>query len=458
MSNDYDPFYNDSYADEFSVEESPTDGYKLYSSPIKILVAIVCGFVGMIINNILMAVFMDKLWNPLLIALCFLIEALLIGIPILFISCFLTSDKFIFTRKKENSSGLRLLFPLSFVAIFLFSGLFEFLYEISSDKPCESTSYIFALDISGSMEESDKEHQLAQAMSTMIENMDDGSVYSVYAFNDNVYQICEPHERENADLSIDWDQTYGGGTALFTTMDTILESAKDKSVYGETPRIIIITDGHPTDGGLLFSNLNKYCKKFSKRNINVFTIGVAGADTNFLTTLSSKTGGVSYYTNDMSTLGDIFTTAVHTTTTSTRTLLSYRSYTTHDGLLAFLHILFTFIICLLFIPVFYFANCIEEDLSYVVFFKGITALLGSILLEVFLQYTDLGGLFILLIFGLLTGLSFLRTWKNKKEAEESEDELSDPYITSYTETCTSTLGNLENKYGSDSGNSAFGRR
>ena len=51
----------------------------------------------------------------------------------------------------------------------------------------------------------------------------------------------------------------------------------------------------------------------------MFTIGVAGANTDFLSELASKTGGVSYYTNDMSSLGDIFTTAIHSNTTSART-------------------------------------------------------------------------------------------------------------------------------------------
>ena len=115
----------------------------------------------------------------------------------------------------------------------------------------------------------------------------------------------------------------------------------------------------------------------------MFTIGVAGANTDFLSELASKTGGVSYYTNDMSSLGDIFTTAIHSNTTSARTLLSYRSYTKHNTLLAFLHILFVFVIGLFFLPTIYFANCIEEDLTYIGLVKGITALAGAVLLEIF---------------------------------------------------------------------------
>ena len=87
----------------------------------------------------------------------------------------------------------------------------------------------------------------------------------------------------------------------------------------------------------------------------------------------------------MSSLGDIFTTAIHSNTTSARTLLSYRSYTKHNTLLAFLHILFVFVIGLFFLPTIYFANCIEEDLTYIGLVKGITALAGAVLLEILLN-------------------------------------------------------------------------
>lgn len=433
-----DPFGNTSFDNNpfnngTSLEESPTSGYRLHISSKKIIAAMIGGSVGMIINKILLSTLLDKMWNPLLIALCFLIEAIFICIPIFVVSSLLAPDHYLFTKKNANKDKLRLFFPLAFVVIFLFSGLFEFLYELSSNSPQKSTSYIFALDVSDSMEGTDEQHQLGQAMSKMVENMEDGDIYSVYTFGNDVKQISEPHKKSDADLSIDWDQAYSGSTALFTTLSTILDATEDTETYGKSPRVIVITDGYPTDDGLIFHKLNKYCKKLSKKHINVFTIGVAGANTDFLSELASKTGGVSYYTNDMSSLGDIFTTAIHSNTTSARTLLSYRSYTKHNTLLAFLHILFVFVIGLFFLPTIYFANCIEEDLTYIGLVKGITALAGAVLLEILPQNTGLPSFMILLIFGILTGFSILHTWERPKESNNS----------SYSQSFTTQVGNSE---------------
>ena len=62
-------------------------------------------------------------------------------------------------------------------------------------------------------------------------------------------------KNSDADLSIDWDQAYSGSTALFTTLSTILDATEDTETYGKSPRVIVITDGYPTDDGLIFHKL-----------------------------------------------------------------------------------------------------------------------------------------------------------------------------------------------------------
>lgn len=390
-------------------------------SPAKIAAGVIGGLVGYIISEILYNNMADTMNMPLLIGLYFMIIAVFIFIPVYLVSS-IKGDVYRFTGKRKNV--LPFFFLVSISLIFIFSMLFEFLYEIEKSEAVAPSSYILALDVSGSMDSTDSERKVPEAVSKIVLQMEDGFPFAVYYFNHNTENISPMHNKTLADESVDWNSGYNGGTAISGALEKILNDYESQIkagtwLGGTSPKVLLMTDGYSGDDGIFNSRINSLIKLYRKQGIQVSTVGTSQSNEMLMKKIADSTGGVFISVNDVDNIYDIMTSAINGT--ASRNLISYRYRS--SGLLSFLRILFLTVILGLFSIIFYAADAVQYDIGIILFCKIVTAILAAILTELLFQVFNFPELFVHTCVAVLTTVAILRTFvKNTKKREKSDND------------------------------------
>lgn len=356
----------------------------------KILAVLVGGVIGAVIGNIVYASLIDQMWKPFVVALFFLILSVSVFLTLWIVSKAL-GDFDYFISNPINKDIFRFLFPVALIGIFGFSMLFEFLYELGGDfNTPEPTSYIFALDISGSMDDTDPNGQEAEAVSKIIDQMDDDFPFAVYTFSDNVECVEKMHYKTEEDSEKNWEFDYYGMTSMYGVIDRILDdynNGRNNSnwVGGDAPRIILVSDGYPTDGDFFGRSSYDAAKSCRESRISICGISVAGADQELMKKLSENTGGRSFSINNIDNLYDSLNSALTAKSSGDRTLISYRGFVDNDTFYCVLRIIFIALIAWLYSFVIYFANALYLDWNIILIVKIITAIASGLFVEFSIQ-------------------------------------------------------------------------
>ncbi len=356
----------------------------------KILAALIGGILGAVGGNIVYGLLINQVWKPLVVALFFLILSGTIFLSIWLFSKLL-GDFDYFMKNPINNKTFKRWVPIMFAAIFLVSMLLEFIYEIGGDFiASQPTSYIFALDISGSMTITDPNNQEAEAVSKIVSQMDDKFPFAVYTFSDGVKCVEKMHKKTDKDNDKKWDFEYYGMTSMYGVIDEILndyeKAQNDNSwVGGNSPRIILVSDGSPTDGDLFGRSSFNAAETCRKKGVSICGISVVGADQELMSKLSENTGGKSFSIYDIDSLYDSLNSALTAKSEGDRTLISYRGFVANDALFCVLRILFLFVIALAFCGIIYLSNAIYKDWKLIFITKIITAIIASCMVEFSIQ-------------------------------------------------------------------------
>lgn len=350
---------------------------------LKITAGVIGGIIGFTINEIIYKNLVDKLWTPLVIALYFLILGLCVFIPV-HLSANQCGDVLRFIRKGKKELLIKSCL-IGLAALFLLGGLFEIIYEIGfSQKAKKPTSYIIALDVSESMETTDPEKKLSEAMKNIVKNIDDDFPYAVYTFSDEVKCIENMHYKSNQDEKIDWAFYYYGGTALYTAMWQIYDdykSAVDSGTWigGDNPKVLVLSDGYPGDrkGNIL--------KSYRKNGLAASTVAVSGADIKVMEYIANTTGGVCISVDDTDKLLVSIEEAI--TSSYERNLLTYRVNNKHDWIYFIMRVLFLAFLGFIFFFVIFSGNAFEDDTGIIIAVKIFTGLLSAIIFEIVIQNT-----------------------------------------------------------------------
>lgn len=184
---------------------------------------------------------------------------------------------------------------VAFILMVFFSLLFEFLYSNISFKAKwqDFSSYIFIIDSSGSMNETDPEGMCYQAVDKLLGNKDAEFEYAIYKFSDSTELAREmaPIDNDIKKLEI----VNEGGTQIANALETVLKDIQSgKMVLGNDPRVILLSDGQATD--VDSSNMDRYnrtLEQFKEQGITISTVGMTHeADTNLLMHTAKSTGGM----------------------------------------------------------------------------------------------------------------------------------------------------------------------
>ena len=217
--------------------------------------------------------------------------------------------------------------------------LFEFLYDSNiSFKLLDPNSYIFIIDDSGSMAESDPSFQRIKAIEETVKDKDNDFPYAVYAFSDESSLKREMLPKSQS-LNISQNEP-SGGTAIKGVLEDVYSDIENGTLdVGKRCKVVMLSDGYATD--VLFferASLTTTLNKYSKNGITISTIGLGQADESLMSLIAYKTGGTFIMVDQASQLENAMMQAF--TNTSERTLITFRSYVRPNILYFVMRILF----------------------------------------------------------------------------------------------------------------------
>ncbi len=183
----------------------------------------------------------------------------------------------------------------AFVLMIFLSLLFEFLYSSISlkAKGQDFSSYLFVVDNSGSMDNTDPDGIRYQAIDKLLGNKDSKFEYAIYKFSDSAELAREMSPIDNSIK--EQEIVNAGGTQIANALRTVLGDIQSgKMVLGNDSRVILLSDGQATD--VDSSNMDEYNKmleQFKEQEITISTVGMTHkADTSLLMHTAESTGGM----------------------------------------------------------------------------------------------------------------------------------------------------------------------
>ena len=285
------------------------------------------------------------------------------------------------------------------------------------------SSVIFALDDSGSMCESDPEDMRIQIIPEVLARYGDNVPYAVYSFSTGYERIHDIDSAEELTTSLLYSD---GETEIFAVLDGILRDLESGELKAENPRIVLLSDGFPTDVYDVVGDSYNYdtqeeyedayyeavdqvygslIERYQKKGITISTVGLGQADEQMLRELAEETGGSYANAADVSELKEAMVTAG--ISRAERNLLGGRRKTGVEIVYIILHILFLSLIGL---GVSMLKTEACERMTYVKKLFGISmgcCIAGAVLMEMLLTLLGLNGTLIRLLMCILFTLTIV---------------------------------------------------
>lgn len=229
----------------------------------------------------------------------------------------------------------------AFAMMVLLSALFAFLYGwIGTGHRLDVSSYLFVIDNSGSMNQTDPSGMRYEAIDRLLEDKEPEFCYGIYHFADDAEMVRNMAPvREGR---TEYEAENGGGTAVIRALDTILSDLDTgRLVLDDRCRMILLSDGYATDvDDTSCYDCIRRLEQFAKRGISISTVGMTkDVDTQLLMLAADKTGGTYVSVQDVEQLEQGMRQAAQTDGEN-RDLLGYRSENDTGILLAVLRVCF----------------------------------------------------------------------------------------------------------------------
>ena len=199
-----------------------------------------------------------------------------------------------------------LLALLAAVAVALLGCLFEFLYEINGSYTSPAfNDYIFVIDDSGSMSSTDPQMLRYEAMSQLLDSMDQDVRVGLVRFSDNIsdevgMDYLTPAHRDKLRSSIT-NAVSAGGTNIQLGLERALELYLDSRSSGRYPVVVLLSDGES------HVNTAAVSRQYLDAGVAVSTVGLSDyVNERLLENLAQATGGQFYKVSDADGLVEAF--------------------------------------------------------------------------------------------------------------------------------------------------------
>ena len=187
--------------------------------------------------------------------------------------------------------AMRWVFAILFsVLVFGVAVLFQFLYALEAVVPSEPTSFVFAIDDSGSMVGNDPLQLRYEALKEALEGEEDSFPFAIYSFADNAILVREMAPKSDGMEDIRGNSS--GGTSIRGTLQTIIDDYQAGTWDGgDAPKVVLLTDGQPTDFGSL-GDISDILRQYTEAGIAISTVGLGSTDDALMEGIAHSTGGV----------------------------------------------------------------------------------------------------------------------------------------------------------------------
>ena len=300
-----------------------------------LLISIVLAPIVWTVSMFMYESLVDAFPRVLLIGLIFLLLGLSVGLVVHMTSKLGRT----FQRNLSPARGAIPVVATIVLASFLMGGLsmgFQFLYQSRFHLGEKASSYIFIIDNSGSMDNNDPHMERYEAITQVLEEMDDDFPFMVYGFDDNAYMI---REMEPVSEGIDLGNIPNGGLTYMKEALELVISDYENDLWdgGKNPQVVLLTDGIANDFSQI-EDLEDILEEYVDNNITISTVGLINSDPKMMGEIARRTGGVFVEIDDASKLVSALTDAVNNKTDDD--LLNTRESGDMDLLMGALRVLF----------------------------------------------------------------------------------------------------------------------
>lgn len=200
------------------------------------------------------------------------------------------------TMNHELNLRRILLGLLSAAAVFAAGCLCEILYEWNSAyAPVGFDDYVFAIDDSESMYQTDPLKLRYSALGELLDTLDESRRAGLVRFNESAYAAVEMDELDEAQrtrLSGSLEEPRSaGGTNIYKALESSLDMYRNNAQRKRTAAVVLLSDGFNSDG-YSAARFNKTVKAFQREGVVISTVSLGpDADRELLQSLAESTGG-----------------------------------------------------------------------------------------------------------------------------------------------------------------------
>lgn len=201
------------------------------------------------------------------------------------------------TMNHELSLSRILLGLLCAAAVFAIGFLAEFLYELNSAyAPAGFDDYVFAIDDSESMLQTDQPGLRYSALESLLDILEEDQRVGLVRFNETAYapvDLGELDEVQRARLRGDLtNSSSAGGTNIYGALESSLDMYRNAAQPKRLPVVVLLSDGFNSEGYGGRVRFNKTVRAFLREGVVINTVSLGPeADTALLQNLAESTGG-----------------------------------------------------------------------------------------------------------------------------------------------------------------------
>ena len=207
---------------------------------------------------------------------------------------------------REVSLPEILLALLAAVAVAVLGGLSEFLYEINGSYTSPAfNDYIFVIDDSGSMGSTDPQMLRYEAMSQLLDSMDQTVRVGLVRFSDTIgdevgmdYLTLAHRDKLRSSIA---NAVSAGGTDIQEGLERALELYQLSQSSGRYPVVVLLSDGES------HVNTSAVSRKYLDAGVAISTVGLSEfVNVRMLENLAQATGGQFFKVSDADGLVEAF--------------------------------------------------------------------------------------------------------------------------------------------------------
>ncbi|MDF9410368.1 VWA domain-containing protein [Brevibacillus laterosporus] len=266
-------------------------------SLLMVFCSLIGGIIGFVVGEMIVNLLSNELPQWVVMGLYFGQYALFVGLMCLIaelISPRLNGQGW---RQRYVGFSWKMLVPSTFIMLGVVAMLLQFFYGTNFQKASGSNNIVMLLDISSSMQESDKDNQLFKSAADVVRRMDANTRVAVITFNQQA-SVLQPlvllsnqKVRDDVIQKLNSHEGPSGGTDIEEALQTALNHINRETNNSGNNTVILMSDGYSD------VDLDKSLQPFKQSQIIVHTVGmstVSADGTQLLKRIAEETNG-NYY-------------------------------------------------------------------------------------------------------------------------------------------------------------------